>query len=98
MITPRIETQTTQTDRETISQSPHRNNTQYTTSQQNYRSRTPKYHRLINQVQYTEETQLNPPGADNTENSELQLNLIHCQNNRRRNRNRKYAFNKHTSN
>ena len=61
------------------SQSPHRNNSRYHDSQHRYRSNTPKHQRQINQVQTNEETTLDPPGIDNTENNELQLNHIHCE-------------------
>ena len=49
-----------------------------TTSQQNYRSSTLKYQKQIKQVHSTE-TQPDPPGIDNTENSELQSNHTHCE-------------------
>ena len=55
------------------------NNTQYTSSQQNYRSSTAKYQRQINKKQSTEKTQSDPSGIDHTGNSKLQLNHIHCE-------------------
>ena len=61
------------------SQSPHRNNTPYPDSQNKCRSNTPKHQRQINQVQTTEETNSDPPGIDNTETTELQLNHINCE-------------------
>ena len=61
------------------SQSPHRNNTRYSDSHNKYRSNTPKHQRQINQVQTTEETNLDPPGIDNIEKTELQLNHINCE-------------------
>ena len=63
------------------SQSPHRNITRYQNSQQKYRSSTPKHQRQINQVQSTEDThtQPDPPGIDNNERTELQLNHINCE-------------------
>ena len=61
------------------SQSPHRNNTQYQHSYQNYRSSTPKHQRQIKKVQSTEQILSDPPGIDNTESSELQLNHIICE-------------------
>ena len=79
LTTPEIETITTQIDKKSKPQSPHRNNTPYTNSQQNYRSSTPKNQRQINQVQSTEETQLDPPGIDKLKYSQLQLNHIHCE-------------------
>ena len=60
-------------------QSPHRNNTRYPDSQNKYRSNTPKHQRQINQVQITDETNSDPPGIDNTETTELQLNHINCE-------------------
>ena len=53
-------------------------NIQHKNSQQNHKSSTPKHQRQINQVQSTEENQSDPPGIDNTENSELQLSHINC--------------------
>ena len=47
--------------------------------QQNYRSSTSKYRRQINQVQGTEDTHPKPPGIDNNESTELQLNHINCE-------------------
>ena len=38
-----------------------------------------KHQRQINQVQATEETTSDPPGFDNTESTELQLNHINCE-------------------
>ena len=61
------------------SQSPHRNNTRYPDSQNKYRSNTPKHQRQINQVQTTDETNSDPPGIENTETTELQLNHINCE-------------------
>ena len=61
------------------SQSPHRDNTRYPDSQNKYRSNTPKHQRQINQVQTIEETNLEPPGIDNTESTELQSNHINCE-------------------
>ena len=60
------------------SQSPHRNNSHYNNSKHCYRSNTPKHQRHINQVQSNEETTSDPPGIDDTENNELQLNQINC--------------------
>ena len=54
------------------SQSPHRNHNQY-------RSNTPKHQRQFNQVQTNEEITSDPPGIDNTENIELQVNHINCE-------------------
>ena len=62
-----------------FSQSPHINITQYQNSQQNYRSSTHIHQRQINQVQSNEETQSDPHGFDNPENTELQLNHINCE-------------------
>ena len=56
-----------------------RNNNRYHDSQHKYRSNTPKHQRQINQVQTTEETSSDPPGIDNTESTELQLNHINCE-------------------
>ena len=43
-------------------------------------SNTPKHQRQINQVQLTEETQPDtPPGIDNNDRTELQLNNINCE-------------------
>ena len=61
------------------SQSPHRNNNRYPDSKHRYRSNTPKHQSDINQVQINEETTSDPPGNDNTENNELQLNHINCE-------------------
>ena len=61
------------------SQSPYRNNNRYPDSQHKNRSNTPKHQRQINQVQATEETTSDPPGIDNTESTELQLNHIYCE-------------------
>ena len=52
---------------------------QYQSSQQNFRSSTPKHQRQINQVHSTEEIQSDNPGIGNTENSELQVNHINCE-------------------
>ena len=60
------------------SQSPHRNNSSYHNSQYRHRSNTPKHQRQINQVQTNEEITSDPPGIDNTENIELQVNHINC--------------------
>ena len=60
------------------SQSPHRNNNHYNNSKHRYRSSTPKHQRHINQIQSNEETTSDPPGFDDTENNELQLNQINC--------------------
>ena len=61
------------------SQSLHRNNTRYPDSINKYKSDTPKHQRHINQVQTTEETNSNPPGIENTETTQLQLNHINCE-------------------
>ena len=61
------------------SQTPYRNNNRYPDSQHKYRINTPKHQRQINQVQETEETTSDPPGIDNTESTELQLNHINCE-------------------
>ena len=61
------------------SQSPHRNNNSYHNSQHRHRSNTPKHQRQINQVQTNEEITQDPPGIDNTENIELQVNHINCE-------------------
>ena len=61
------------------SQSPHRNNNRYPDSKHRYRSNTPKHRRQTNQVQTTEETTSDPPGIDNIESTELQLNPINCE-------------------
>ena len=61
------------------SQSPHRNNYRYSDSQNRYRSNTPKHQRQIIQVQITEETNSDPPGIDDTESTEIQLNHINCE-------------------
>ena len=42
-------------------------------------SSTPKHQRHINQVQTNEETTSDPPGIDDTESHEIQLNHIHCE-------------------
>ena len=60
------------------SQSPYRNNNRYPGSKHRYRGKTPKHQRHINQVQTNEETTSDPPGTDNTENNELQLNHLNC--------------------
>ena len=65
--------------RRNYSQSPYRNNNRYPDSQHKYRSNTPKHQRQINQVQTTEETTSDPPGIDNAESTELQLNHINCE-------------------
>ena len=44
-----------------------------------YRSKTPKHQRQINQVKTIEETNSDPPGIDVTESTELQLNYINCE-------------------
>ena len=62
-----------------FSQSPNRNDTSYPDSQNKYRSNTPKHQRQTNQVQTTEEINSDPPGIDNTETTELQLNHINCE-------------------
>ena len=51
----------------------------YPDSKHRYRSNTPKHQRQINQVQTNEETTSDPPGIDNTENNEIQLNHINCE-------------------
>ena len=61
------------------SQSPHRNNNHYHDSKHRYRSSKPKHQRPINQVQTNEETTSDPPGIDDTESNELQLNHINCE-------------------
>ena len=61
------------------SQSPHRNNNSYHNSQHRHRSNTPKHQRQINQVQTNEEITQDPPGIENTENIELQVNHINCE-------------------
>ena len=61
------------------SQSPHRNDNRYPDSQYRHRSNTPKHQRQINQVQTNEEKTSDPPGIDNTENIELQVNHINCE-------------------
>ena len=66
-------------NRRNYSQSPYRNNNGYPDSQHKYRSNTPKHQRQINQVPTTEETTSDPPGIDNTESTELQLNHINCE-------------------
>ena len=66
-------------NRRNYSQSPYRNNNRYPDSQHKCRSNTPKHQRQINQVQATEETTSDPPGIDNTESTELQLNHINCE-------------------
>ena len=66
-------------NRRNYSQSPYQNNNRYPDSQHKYRSSTPKHQRQINQVQTTEETTSDPPGIDNTESTELQLNHINCE-------------------
>ena len=58
------------------SQSRHRNNTRYPDSQIKDRSSTPKHQRQIKKVQTTDETNSDPPGIENTETTELQLNHI----------------------
>ena len=65
--------------RRNYSQSPHRNINHYSNSQNRYRSNTQKHQRQINQVQTTEETTSDPPGFDNTEGTELQLNHNNCE-------------------
>ena len=55
------------------------NNNRYTDSRHRCRSSTPKHQNYINQVQTNEETTLDPPGIDDTENHEIQLNHIHCE-------------------
>ena len=62
-----------------FSQPPYRNNNRYLDFQHKHRSNTPKHQRQINQVQTTEETTSDPPGIDNTESTELQLNHINCE-------------------
>ena len=57
------------------SQSPHRNNNRYPDSRHRYRSSTPKHQIHNNQVQTTSD----PPGIDDAENHEIQLNHIHCE-------------------
>ena len=69
---------TNNNNRRNYSQSPYRNNNRYPDSQHKYRSNTPKHQRQVNQVQATEETTSDPPGVDNTESTELQLNHINC--------------------
>ena len=66
-------------NRKNYSQSPYRNTNRYPDSEHKYRSNTPKHQRQMNQVQTTEETTSNPPGIDNTESTELQLNHINCE-------------------
>ena len=66
-------------NRRNYSQSPYRNNNRYPDSHYKYRSNTRKHQRQINQVQTTEETTSDPPGIDNTESTELQLNHINCE-------------------
>ena len=66
-------------NRKNYSQSPYRNNNRYPDCQHQYKSITPKYQRQINQVQANEETTSDPPGIDNTESTELQLNHINCE-------------------
>ena len=61
------------------SQSPHRNNNRHHNSQYRHRSNTPKHQRQINQVQTNEDITQDPPGIDNTENIELQVNHINCE-------------------
>ena len=61
------------------SQSPHRNNNRHHNSQYRHRSNTPKHQRQINQVQTNEKITQDPPGIDNTENIELQVNHINCE-------------------
>ena len=61
------------------SQLPHRNNNRYPDSQHRYRSNTLKHQRQINQVQTNDEITSDPPGIDNTENLELQVNHINCE-------------------
>ena len=61
------------------SQSLHRNNNRYPDSQHRYRSNIPKHQRQINEVQTTEESTSNPPGIDDTGNTELELNHINCE-------------------
>ena len=83
MKTPNIEVTTTEIDKEIdkeIVLSHHKElSNKYISSQKNYRSCTPKHQRQINQVDSTEETQSDPPGIDNPENSELKLNHMHCE-------------------
>ena len=71
----KIEIRSITIDKET-NQSPHRKNTRYPDSQTKYRSNTPKLQRHINQVQTTEDVNSDPPGIDNRESTELQLNHI----------------------
>ena len=66
-------------NRRNYSQSPYRKNNRYPDSQHKYRSNTPNYQRQINQVQATEGTTSDPPGIDNTEITELQLNHNKCE-------------------
>ena len=61
------------------SQSHHRNNNRYPDTKHRYRSNPPKHQRQINQVETNEKTTSDPPGFDNTENNELQLNHINCE-------------------
>ena len=74
----KIEIQVIIIDSRNYSESPHRNNNHYNNSKHRYRSSTPKHQRHINQVQSNEETTSDPPGIDDTENNELQLNQINC--------------------
>ena len=55
------------------------NNHRYPDSQNKYRSKTTNHQRQINRVQTTEETNSDPPGIDNTESTELQINHINCE-------------------
>ena len=61
------------------SQSPHRNSNRYPDFQHRYRSNTPTHQRQINQVQTTEGTTSGPPGFDDIEITELQINHINCE-------------------
>ena len=76
---PGIEILITQTDREIILSHHTRILYKMKTHKKNYRSSTPKHQRQINQVPSAEELQSDPPGFDNTENSELQLYHIICE-------------------
>ena len=44
-----------------------------------HRSNTPKHERQINQVQTNEKITSDPPGIDNTENIEIQVNHKNCE-------------------
>ena len=74
-----IAVQAITTDKRNYSQSPHRNNTRYQNSHQNYGSSTPKHQRQTNQVRSTEETQPDTPGIEKNESTELQLNHLNCE-------------------